>query len=76
MGKEGGGRGKSGEGIVIMRAHTHTSHTRHSTFLQLLLENTCQLPIALSNSSISTDLDLTRLHGELPAVSIRVPMAA
>lgn len=74
MGKEGeGGGGRVGK--VCNHVCTHT-HTHHSTFLQLLLENTCQLPIALSNSSISTDLDLTRLHGELPAVSIGVPMAS
>ena len=47
---------------------SHLTHTR-SSFLQLVLKNTCPLPIALTDPMIATELELTRLHEEMPAVS-------
>ena len=47
---------------------SHLTHTR-SSFLQLVLKNTCPLPIALTDPMIATELELTHLHEEMPAVS-------
>ena len=47
---------------------SHLTHT-HSSFLQLVLKNTCPLPIALTDPMIATELELTHLHEEMPAVS-------
>ena len=47
---------------------SHLTHI-HSSFLQLVLKNTCPLPIALTDPMIATELELTHLHEEMPAVS-------
>ena len=58
---------------ALPSSHPLLSHTSHmhtcSTFLQLVLKNTCPLPIALTDPMIATELELTHLHEEMPAVS-------
>ena len=53
---------------------SHLTHTR-SSFLQLVLKNTCPLPIALTDPMIATELELTNLHEEMPAVSSEMGVA-
>ena len=41
-----------------------------STFLQLFLCNPSPLPISLGTSMLAADIELSRLHSELPEVGV------
>lgn len=42
---------------------------KESAFLQLVLKNTCPLPLLIRRPTLDTTLALDRLHGNIPQVS-------
>ncbi len=46
----------------------HSAAGGKSTFLQLLLQNTSPLPLLIRSPSLTTEVNVERLHGNLPQV--------